>query len=124
MNEIFAHDWAILGDDRIRRWPSTDKTDLRTIRVTINTWIGTSIGAKHWKVRVEEKENQWWSEDRNAWVSLSCDTSSNGCSMEGEVLKEEHAIRLAKIYVGMICGPKRKGYLVVWSGPGRPTWGF
>ena len=122
MTAIYAHDWKILGDDRIPRWPSKIG-EKRPIRVEINSYttIG-AIGAKHWYVNVEEHKNQWWSEERNAWVELSCDSGNKGYHLRASVLTIDEAIEVAKMFVVLIAGQRRRKHYVEWSGPGRPRW--
>jgi hypothetical protein len=100
--KIYAHDWSILGEDRIPRWPSKIG-EKRPITVRISTWIGTSaIGARHYNVSVEEEVNQWWCEKENAWVELSCDPSKSGVSMSASVLSRSDAEKLAKFFVDLV----------------------
>jgi len=116
---IYAHDWKILGEDRIQRWPSKIG-EKRPIKVEISSWIGISVGAKHIKVNVEEEENQWWCEDENAWVTLSCDAERGGYSLKAEVYTEEEAIKTAKYFILLIAGKGRKNHTVYWHGHGKP----
>lgn len=111
----------MLGDDRIRRFPSTIG-EKREIRVEITTWKGISLGAKHYDVSVVEQENSWWSESENAWVHINEDSEKRGFHLNAGVLTEEQAVKVAKMFVGLIAGPKRKRHDVIWSGPGRPSW--
>lgn len=121
MRMILAHHWAFLKNARIRRFPN--KTgDKRDLNVTINSWIGTSPGAKHYYAIVEEEKNSWWCEAENAWVQLSCDGESSGYSMSAEVLTESEAVTVALFFVTLIAGTRRPKHRVIWSGPGRPRW--
>lgn len=97
---IYAHDWEILGDDRIRRWPNPDEP--RRLNVTINSWRGISIGAKHFYANVKEEDNQWWSEPENDWVELSCDSEKGGYSLRADCMTREEAEEVAKFFVDMI----------------------
>lgn len=122
MREMTAVDWHILKDEqRIRRWPSAIG-EKREIRVTITTWKGVSIGAKHWTVHVEEQDNAWWCEDENAWVTIQCDSERRGYSLRAEVLSKQEAVKLATDFVTMIAGARRLKHDVVWMGDGRPKW--
>lgn len=118
---IFAHDWNILKGERIPRWPSKCG-EKRPLRVEINSWIGICPGAKHYYAKVREEDNQWWSEDENAWVQLSCDSARGGYSLEADVMTEEEAIELAKYFVLLVAGKRREHHEIIWSGPGRPRW--
>ena len=119
---MLAHDWEILGGERIPRWPSEIK-EKRPLGVRIYTWVGTSaIGAKHFNAEVNEEQNQWWCEDRNAWVTLSCDGERDGVSMRASVLTEGDAIKMAMHFVELVTGPKRAKHIVSWDGPGKPKW--
>lgn len=96
---LYAHDWEILGGDRIRRWPGPDE---RTITVQVNSWVGISPGAKHYKAIVTEQNNQWWCEQENCWAELSCDTEKGGYSMRAECMTEDEANQMARLFVEMI----------------------
>lgn len=101
---IYAHDWEILGDDRIRRWPSKIG-EKRGLTIRISSWVGTAaIGAKHYNLRIEEAENMWWSEKENDWVRLSCDTHSGGYTMDAAMLKPVECIKLARAWLDIVCG--------------------
>lgn len=97
---LYAHDWSVLGDDRIRRWPSPDEP--RGLRVEITTWIGTSLGAKHFYAKVKEEDNQWWSEEENTWVELSCDSEKGGYDLRADCMTRQEAEEVAKFFVHMI----------------------
>ena len=105
---IYAHDWEILRGERIKRWPSED--DVRTLTVSIDSWKGVSIEAKHFNVKVEEEKNQWWCEYENAWVELSCDSGAKGYSLRASVMTKEEAIKIAKHFVRLVIktNPKQK----------------
>lgn len=98
----YRHDWKSLGNgERIRRWPSED--DPRKIRIHIHTFVGTcAIGAKHISVTIEEEKNQWWCEEDNCWVELSCDSGSRDHDFRGEVLQHKDAQDFAAFCVAMI----------------------
>ncbi|MFA5166833.1 MAG: hypothetical protein WC449_06110 [Candidatus Paceibacterota bacterium] len=108
---IYAHDWNILNGERIPRWPSKIG-DLRSLVVTITSWIGVSIGAKHVSVRVEEEKNQWWSEEQNDWVILSCDHGNRGYELRAEVYSNEEAKKVAKYFIKII--NKNNDHRIVW----------
>lgn len=117
MAGIFAHDWNILGKDRIRRWPSKIG-EKRAVRVTIDTWIGISFGAHHWYVEVIEEDNEWWSEEENAWVHLSCDSERGGINLKAAVDSQDKAVELARWFVKtMFCAESSD---IRWTGPGDP----
>lgn len=97
---MYAHNWEILGGDRIPRWPSED--DPRTIHVSVTSWVGLSVGAKHYSVRVEEEHNQWWSEDENTWTELSCDSGKRGYSFTGELMTKKDAEEFANHCIELI----------------------
>ena len=132
---IYAHDWGILGEDRIKRWQEgpyqcREKRgkgrsvwqEKRPVKVQITTYIGTiAINASHYYVKVEEAKNQWWCEERNAWVELSCDTSY-GYNLSANVYTQQEAIQVALRFLETVCGPKRDHHTVTWHGPGRPRW--
>jgi len=42
--------------------------------------------------------------------------------MEGNVLTEEEAVKLAKFFVKFIAGPSRSNHSISWNGPGKPIW--
>lgn len=119
MNTIHAHDWEILKGERIRRWPSASG-GLREIRVEISSWVGMSAGAKHTNVTVVEEDNQWWCEDENAWVSLSCDAERGGYDLRASVFTKEEAIKVAKHFLRLITREHPNDYEVNWNGPGKP----
>lgn len=121
MREIFTHDWNILKGERIPRWPSKIG-EKRPLRVEITSWKGISSGARHHYCHVQEQDNQWWCEDENAWISLSCDTGNKGYSMNADVMTESEAVALAKLFVKLVAGDGLKNHEVCWSGPGRPKW--
>ncbi len=121
MKTVYAHDWNILGKDRIRRWPSKIG-EKRPIQVEIFTWSGISVGAKHFYVNVKEEDNMWWSELENAWVELSCDSEKGGYNLHADVLDNKEAIKLALYFINLIAGKTRKNHEIHWSGPGRPEW--
>lgn len=122
MKEIRAHDWEAIGSkERIPRFPSKIG-EKRNIRVEITSWVGTSIGSKHFYVQVEEQNNSWWSESENAWIELSCDSTKAGYSMYASVMTKDEAIKLAKYYIEMIAGKDLANHTVSWSGLGRPRW--
>lgn len=107
---IYTGDWEILGGDRIRRWPSTD--DERTIKVTQRSWVGLSPGAKHIDVRVEEEDNQFWSESENAWVTIYGDTGARGYRFEGDVMSREEAEAFEEACLAIIQANKDQLYRV------------
>lgn len=111
---IYAHDWEILGEDRIPRWPSKIG-EKRGIKVEINSWVGISVGAKHYNVTVEEQDNMWWSEKENSWVELSCDSERGGYSLRASLLTKEEAIKVAKFFVKLIAGKELKNHIVSWD---------
>ena len=50
------------------RWPAPEGTvDKRRVKARIDTWIGTSLGAKHFEASVEVEQQQWWDEDAGDW---------------------------------------------------------
>jgi len=121
-HEMSAHDWNVLGkEERIRRWPSKIG-EKRPLRVEITSWVGISIGAKHTYVKVKEANNGWWCEDENCWVELSCDSEKGGYSLEASVNNEDEAVALAKHFVELVAGKKRKNHDIRWEGLGRPRW--
>lgn len=111
MREIFAHDWNILGDDRIRRWPSKIG-EKRGLTIDIRTWAGLSIGAKHIDIQISEQKNMWWCEDKNAWVELTCDAENTGYEFDAKVLSVDEAIRMAVFIVELIAGKESKSHEV------------
>ncbi len=121
MGSLYAHDWKLLGDDRIPRWPSKIG-EKRKIRVDISSWVGTSVGAKHVYAKIEEEPNQWWSESENTWVELSCDAGRTGYTMRGDVMTEKEAVAFSLFCIEMIAGKRRTHHKVMWTGPGRPKW--
>ncbi len=120
-DEILAHDWEILGDeDRIRRWPS-QIGEKRGLKVRLYTWVGTcAIGATHFSVSIEEQNNMWWCEERNAWVELTCDLERSGISLSASLSKQEDAIKVALKFIE-ITGVKET-HEISWDGPGQPKW--
>ena len=116
---MYAHDWNVLKGERIRRWPSKIG-DKRGINVDISSWVGISIGAKHVNVEVAEEHNQWWSEEDNAWVDLSCDAERNGYSLKASVYTNKEAIKVAKFFIRLIVGEHKENYEIRWDGPGKP----
>ena len=106
-------DWSILGDDRIRRWPSKNKKDKRALIVEITSWIGTSPGAKHYYLKIDEEKNQWWSSSKNDWVEIYNDTSANGYHLHADMMSEDECIKLAKSYIDLVCGKKRLNHRIV-----------
>jgi hypothetical protein len=115
-------DWDKLGDDRIRRWPH-EYGGKRPIRVTINSWVGTSaIGARHYYLEVEEEENQWWCEKENSWVTFSMDLHNKGREINGTFEDEESAIELARKAIELLTKKDLTHFTVTWSGPGCPRW--
>jgi hypothetical protein len=112
MTEIYAHDWNILGDDRIQRWPSKIG-EKRKLRIDIRSWVGLSIGAKHIDVQISEQKNMWWSEQENAWVELSCDCSNIGYELNAKVLNEDDGIKIAKAFVSIVAGEDSKNHDVI-----------
>jgi hypothetical protein len=119
---ILAHDWEILKGERIPRWPSKIG-EKRTLRAEITSWVGTyAIGARHFYARAEEQNNQWWCEDENGWVELSCDTEKSGLSLQADLMTEKEAIDVLLAFIE-ITGT-RKTHRIVWTGPGRPKWGM
>lgn len=109
MTEIIAHDWKILGDDRIRRWPSKIG-EKRGLKIDIRSWVGLSIGAKHVDVKISEQKNMWWSEEQNAWVELTCDSENTGYEIDAKVLNEDEAIKITKFFVNLIAGEDSKNH--------------
>ena len=118
--EIYAHDWDIIGKDRIRRWPSKIG-EKRSLSVTITSWVGISIGAKHTYVHVEEQKNQWWSEKENAWVELSCDSKKGGYNLRADCMNLKEAVKTALFFVKLI-DPEHNTHEVHWHGEGEPKW--
>jgi hypothetical protein len=116
---IYAHDWEILGDERIPRWPSKTN-EKRKLKVSINSWVGISIGAKHYNVKVEEQNNMWWCEDKNSWVELSCDSEKGGYELEAKLLTEAEAIKVAKFFIKLVAGKDCKNHEVVWDDDSCP----
>jgi hypothetical protein len=125
---LYAHDWEILKGQRIRRWTNNLKRqeqvkpqveDPRRVTVTLSSWVGTSPGARHYYVKIEEEQNQWWCEDRSTWVKLSCDSTSNGFSLRADCYSPEEALELAKFTVNLIFGrprtKKRKMWRIHWD---------
>lgn len=97
---ILAHNWDILNGERIRRWPS--KSDSRVIRINITTWKNIDLGAKHYDVDIEEEPNQWWCEEKNAWVELSCDSYKQGYSFKAKVMSKEQADNFVEFCIKFI----------------------
>ncbi len=127
--EIYSDNWELLNGERIARWPSKTGKDPRKISVTINSWIGLSPGAKHYYVKVVEKDNMWWCEEKNAWVNVTIDSECGGYKLEASIITEEQAIKLAKYFIKIIMGRlpkswcnKADSHYVIWSGEGRPKW--
>ena len=108
---LYAHDWGVLGEDRIRRWPSED--DDRGLTVEVTSWIGVSVGAKHFYAKVKEENNQWWSEEKNCWVELSCDSEKGGYSLKADCMTHKEAEEVAEFFVKMIKknNPKQPYYI-------------
>ena len=98
MHTIFTHNWEILKGERIPRWPS-QTGEPRPVTIEISSWKGISFGAKHVNLRVEEAKNQWWCEDENAWVQISCDSEADGRSMTAAVYTQEEAKQLAVFFI-------------------------
>ena len=113
ISTISTGDWGILGDDRIRHWPS-ETGDKRPLKVDISSWVGISAGAKHVKVIVAEAENEWWCENENAWVRIYTDTESGGYEMTANVLTNEEAISTTRLWRASIpcCRFTRKGMMM------------
>lgn len=101
MNHISTGDWGILGDDRIRRWPGT-WGGKRRINVEWSSWVGVSPGARHIDVNVTEEDNQWWSENENAWVSIYSDSTATGYDLRAKVYTESEAEEVADFFVEFI----------------------
>ena len=117
---IMAHDWEILKGERIPRWPS-QIGEKRRLKVTIDTWVGTTaIGAKHFYARIEEERNMWWCESENSWVELSCDSENTGISMDAHVMSEEEAIAMALAFIDVVKARGRNR--ITWDGSGKPEW--
>lgn len=112
---MICHDWGILGQDRIPRWPN--ENDARRIDVHIFTWKGTVVTcAKHYSVHVQEQLNQWWCEAKNCWVELSCDSGNRDHSLRAECLHRTDAVKLARSFIQLIRARNPdQPYLVNWS---------
>jgi len=119
MSYILAHDWDILGEERIPRWPS--KTgEKRKIKINISTWVGTlATEAKHYDVTVTEEANQWWCEEKGAWVELTCDDHQVDYSLSATVLSHAEAMKVAQLFVALITTNREEEYLVCWPNQER-----
>ena len=103
-------DWDVLGDHRIRRWhPRGDShVDVheaggkRPIKAEIRSWAGVGIGATHYRVTVKEKENCWWSPERNCWVTIYAGRDDDGFSFEAAVFSQEAAEEVAEMFIEWI----------------------
>lgn len=51
------------------KWPDSDER--RKVTINVETYIGMSVGAKHYYVSVEEENNHAWDPDRGRWDSLN-----------------------------------------------------
>ena len=98
---ILAHDWNRISEPRIPRYPSKigEKRDLV---VSYFSWVGIEENAKHYEVTVTEEPNQWWSEEDNDWVELSCDPNKRGYELRASVYTKEEAERVAKAFIGIV----------------------
>jgi hypothetical protein len=106
----------------IERWPSKI-SERRGVSVEISTWVGTDHGAKHFKISIEEVDNQFWSEKRNMWVRVLCHNGSRGLSLDANVLSAKDAVKLAKTYMKMIDHTgKTHVFVWRWTGSERPRW--
>jgi hypothetical protein len=47
---------------------SEDPDYKRDVRVSVTSWIGIGIGAKHWYVTIEEEDDMIWDEEDQYWV--------------------------------------------------------
>lgn len=100
VSHIYAHDWDILDGERIPRWPS--KEEPRRIKVLINSWSGISPGASHYHVTVEIEQQQWWCENENAWISLSCDMTGAPYNLRASLPRKGDAEIVADHFISII----------------------
>ena len=119
---IYGGNWKDLGETRINRWPGIIG-EKRPIKVDINSWIGTSLGARHWYVTVKENDNMWWDEHRDMWRELWDDSEKGGYELDkASVYTEDEAIQLAIFFIKLIHPKNYKKQIIYWNGPGKPSW--
>ncbi len=102
--------WDVLEGHRIRRWKPRGDSHVdvheaggkRPIKAEIMTWVGTGMGASHYRVKVKEKENCWWAPERNCWVRIYSDIGDDGYSFEASVFSRESAEEVAEMFIEWI----------------------
>lgn len=129
----------MLKGEYILRWPhfkykdwktafDPEHPDSRRINVKITSWVGTSAGAKHIYVTVEEEENMYWCEEKNAWLMPFAHSDVTGYSFKGEVLTDKEALDFAKQCCKIILNSvgadfkNKKHYKISWNKSRIPKW--
>ena len=121
MKQIYQHDWRGIDTPYIMRWPSKIG-EKRPLKINISSWVGMSAGARHVYAEVTEEDNEYWSEENNAWVSVSCSSEASGYHLKADVYTEKEAVRIALTFVEIVAGRHRTEHVIGWYGPGRPRW--
>jgi len=66
MNSSFGGNIADYPGPLKFRWPD-DLKHLRELNVTIQSWKGTELNAKHYYVSIDQDDNPFWDEEEQAW---------------------------------------------------------
>lgn len=112
---IYAGTWDDVGKKRIPRWPSLIG-EKRKVDVTITTFMGMAPGSRHWTLKIQEQNNSFWSESKNAWVEVCSSACTDGFRLEAEVFTIEQAKSIAKNFLRLMCGEKKSGHEIMKHG--------
>ena len=97
MTTIFGGELCEYPKDAIRRWPSrTDEK--RGIDIDLATWVGTAIGASHYRITVQEEVNGIWDEDENGW-RVCWDENDHGSAFTAVLTDQKEVLNIVKRFV-------------------------
>jgi len=114
----YIHSWDKIAWDestssRIRRWTNNlnesdqiklQVDDPRPVSVGISSWVGTSVGAKHFTLIITEHDQMYWSDEENCWCEVSKDSTKMGFSAKLECYSEQQAKTLATMIINEVFG--------------------
>ena len=98
-----------IAKDRLR-----SKEQPRRVSVDFTTWRGTSIGAKHWYVDIQEERDAVWNEERQSWVTSTSREDLRGLKFSnGDFAARAHAKKWAEMIVEENFSPQT--HEIVWE---------
>jgi len=69
----------------------------RPVKARVFTWIGMSMGARHWYAELKEEPNPIWDSSEHAWRVPFHDQESQGRTIQDNANTEAQAIRQVKV---------------------------